>query len=255
MPAILDQALETMRARASTIMLLAVAIVLPLSVVVQVLQIQSVGLDSVGDPLSGIDGEGNIDSLLLVTAVLMSSLQVTLMAGALAPLVVEGDTGATAAELAGGLLRRMPAVLLGWMLVKGLEALGLLGLIVGALFMMFFCVLVTPVIVCERVNPFRAIGRSFHLVGRQFGRVVGVVTLTVVVDSALRLSIIGLPAVITAWTSWAVGPTVVAVLTVASDMFSASFVGLATAVLYLDVRVRSEHLDLQRRFEQHGVSW
>ena len=255
MPAILDHALATMRARASTVALLAVAIVLPLSVVVQVLQIQSVGLDSVGDPLSGFDGDGNVDTLLLVTAVLVSSLQVTLMAGALAPMVVDGDRDAAAAELAGRLLRRMPAVLLGWVLVKGLEALGLLGIIVGALVRMFFCVLVTPIIVCEKANPFRAIGRSFHLVGRQFGRVVGVVTLMVVVDSAPRLSIIGLPAVITAWTSWSVGPTVVAVLTVGSDMFSASFVGLATAALYLDVRVRAEHLDLQRRFEQHGVTW
>lgn len=255
MVGILDHAFDVMRSRRGPIALVAIAVVLPLSAVMLVLQIQSVGLDAVGDPFGGFDDGGRLDTTLAVTAVLVSSLQVTLMAGALTPLVERPGQAVTASELAGRLLRRLPSILAGWVLVKLLQLAGAFGLIVGAFFVMIFCSLVTPIIAAETANPVRAIGRSFRLVSKGFGRTIGVVVLMVVVDSMVRLSFIAVPTVVATWTTWSLGPTLVAVVSVVTELISASFVALATATLYVDLRVRVDQLHLQRRFEAAGVAW
>ena len=253
---ILDHAFELMRHHRTTVTLLAVAVLLPLSVVMLVLQIQLVGLDGAGDPLGGFDDDAGTNMTLVVTSILLSSLQVTLMAGAVTPLVT-GDAGVDprAALLAGRLLRRLPAVLAGWVLVKALEVVGAVGLLVGSAFMMVFCSLVTPVIVTMTANPIRAVGTSFRLVGKGFGRTVAVVVLMVVVDNSVRLSFVTVPGLVAGWTGWTLGSVAVGVLTVVGDLLSASFVALATAALFVDLRVRIDHLDLQRRFESAGVPW
>ena len=245
-----------MRLHLGTVALLAIAVVLPLSVVMLVLQIQSVGLDGIGDPLAGFDEDAGTDITLTVVGFLVGSLQVTLMAGAVAPLVT-GSAGSepSASLLAGRLLRRLPAVLAGWILVKFVEVIGLFGVGIGAAVVMVFSVLTTPVIVTLCANPFRALGLSFRLVGRAFGRTVGVVALMVVVDNLIRLSFIAVPAVLTAWSGWSAGALMVAVLSVVADLLSASFVALATVTHFQDLRVRVDDHDLERRFESIGVDW
>ncbi|MDG2112087.1 MAG: hypothetical protein P8N02_05680 [Actinomycetota bacterium] len=253
---ILDHGFELMRQHRTTVVLLAVAVVLPLSVVGLVLQIQFIGLDGLGDPFGGFDDDAGTNTTMAATSILLSSLQVTLMAGAVTPLVT-GTAGPDpgAAQLAGQLLRRLPAVLVGWVLVKALQAVGALGFLIGAAFMMVFCSLVTPVIMTLTANPFRAIGTSFRLVSKGFGRSIAVIVLMVVVDNSIRLSFVTVPGLVAAWTGWTLGSVAVAVLSVAGDLLSASFVALATASLFVDLRVRIDNVDLQRRFEAAGVSW
>ena len=253
---VLDHAFEVMRLHAGVVLAISVAAVLPLSIVMLVLQIQIVGLDGVGDPLAGFDEDGGSDFTLTLVALLISSLQVTLMAGALSPLVA-GDVGpdASAGLLAGKLLRRLPSVLAAWFIVKLMQVVGLVGLVVGAAFVMVFASLTTPALMTGSANPFRAIATSFRLVSKSFGRAVGVITLMIVVDTVIRLSFVSVPAIITAWTSWTLGEVAVATFAVVADLVSAAFVGAATATLFVDLRVRVDHYDLERRFERAGVPW
>ena len=253
---VLDHAFEVMRLHAGVVLTVSVVAVLPLSIMMLVLQIQTIGLDGVGDPLAGFDEDGGSNVTLTVAAVLVSSLQVTLMAGALTPLVAD-DVGpdVSASHLAGRLLRRLPSVLAAWVVVKLMQVVGLLGLMVGAAFVMVFTSLTTPAIMAGSPNPFRAIGTSFRLVSKAFGRAIGTISLMIVVDTAIRLSFVSVPAVITAWTRWTVGEVAAATFAVVADLVSAAFVGAATAPLFVDLRVRADHFDLERRFERAGVPW
>lgn len=107
----------------------------------------------------------------------------TLVAAALTPLVVGRFRGerCSAVELLTALLRRLPAVAVAWVLVKVMEVLGLVGVLVGSVAMMLFCTMVIPILINEKVGPFRAVGRSFRATAGQFGRVIAVAVLMLVV--------------------------------------------------------------------------
>ncbi len=257
-PGVLDAAFDLTRRNSRVVAVLAVVIVLPLSVAFMVLEIRTLGLDATGDLFGGLGEEQGspVEVWLPIAAILVGSLEVTLMAAALTPVALGTlDVVRPVGSSLGGVLRRLPAVLAGWLLVKLVEMAGLLGMVIGAAVLMVFCSLVTPILVTTTTNPFRALGESFRLVSGNFGRAVGVVSLMVVVDVSLQLSFVAVPSIVTSWTGWTLGAVAVAAIAVCSDLLSATFVGLATAVLYVDLRVRSDHLDLQRRFAALGVDW
>lgn len=137
--------------------------------------------------------------------------------------------------------RALPAVvataLAHLLILAGTVVLVVPGLLAVALFSV-----VAPVLAVEDVGPIAAMRRSAQLTGARFGAAVGLVLLVGAVDIALTFAITGLALVASPLPgSWVVD----AALEVLAGIVTGPFVAAASALLYLDLRVRSEGLDIE----------
>lgn len=199
------------------------------------------------------DVETGFGGNLFFLSVLLEGIALAFVTAAVARVVVGWYTGERLSfgALVGGALRRGWVLVIAWFLVHVVEAVFAIALLVPLIIPMTWYAVVSPVIACEGVGPWRALGRSFKLCKRRFGFVLGVCLLTATVDAALvgALTAAGslyleldLPA------GWVVNTGIGAAALLVTTPFVA---GVAT-LLYLDLRVRTEGLDIElaaaRRF-------
>lgn len=182
------------------------------------------------------------------------------------------DTGVRAALRAAA--RRLPALLAVRLLLVllGLAAAAVAGVVAGAVVaalgavgfvLVFFLLLVTaagavavftlfatvtPAIMLEHRGPLAALGRSVSLVRRRYwptlGRVLLVVLLVGLVSQAL--SLLALPTeLLPGGVAYVAASTLVGIVT-------APLLPIALALIYLDLRVRTEGLDLHAALDRPG---
>jgi len=148
---------------------------------------------------------------------------------------------------AGHLIRsaaaRLPALAAAWFLVHLAEALFAIALVVPALLPMIWFALVAPVIAVEGRGPIAALRRSFDLTKRSLSIVAGTCLLVAFIDLLLRASLAGI-ALVFVETDLAAGRAIVAVIALIVRLVTVPFVAGAAAMLYLDLRVRLEGLDI-----------
>jgi hypothetical protein len=254
-PDLLDGAFAIVKRRPRDVFILAVAFVVPVEVLSAVLLRDVVGTDLFGgitDP-SASSADGTADPFDGLDATLVTigfgAISLALLAGALAHMVrtwYEGEDVPAGALLL-HTLRRSPALLVGVVVVHALEAIGLLGLVIGAYFVMAFLHVVSPAIVAEDIGPFRAIGRSMRLTSGRLGASLTVPALVGLIGALVGFGFQILPELATllvpddwVWLVRAVGQTLAQLVVVP---FTAG-----VAVLYhLDLRIRSEAFDIERR--------
>ena len=101
-----------------------------------------------------------------------------------------------------------------------------------------------PVIVVERLGPIAAIRRSFHLMDKSRWRALGLYLLVAIISGILGLifSVVFLVSFVTEPTARTI---LQAVATIASSAISVPLIYGAFVILYYDLRVRKEALDLQ----------
>jgi hypothetical protein len=169
-----------------------------------------------------------LPSLLLATLL-------ALLAG-LGPLLVLGLLVAIAA-VAGS-----PPVVYGLLVLLGLVALVL------TIWFSTMLSLVTPVVVLENQGPARALARSWRLVNRSFWRVFGI-TLLAGIIVAIAGGILQLPfSVLGAVSGSGIGATIVIVIgAIAAGTVTRPITAGVTVLLYVDMRMRKEGLDLALR--------
>ena len=169
-----------------------------------------------------------LPSLLLATLLV-------LLAG-LGPLLVLGLLVAIAA-VAGS-----PPVVYGLLVLLGLVALVL------TIWFSTMLSLVTPVVVLENQGPARALARSWRLVNRSFWRVFGI-TLLAGIIVAIAGGILQLPfSVLGAVSGSGIGATIVIVIgAIAAGTVTRPITAGVTVLLYVDMRMRKEGLDLALR--------
>jgi hypothetical protein len=169
-----------------------------------------------------------LPSLLLATLL-------ALLAG-LGPLLVLGLLVAIAA-VAGS-----PPVVYGLLVLLGLAALVL------TIWFSTMLSLVTPVVVLESQGPARALARSWRLVNRSFWRVFGI-TLLAGIIVAIAGGILQLPfSVLGAVSGSGIGATIVIVIgAIAAGTVTRPITAGVTVLLYVDMRMRKEGLDLALR--------
>jgi hypothetical protein len=169
-----------------------------------------------------------LPSLLLATLLV-------LLAG-LGPLLILGLLAAIAA-LAGS-----PPVVYGLLVLLGLVALVL------TIWFSTMLSLVTPVVVLENQGPARALARSWRLVSRSFWRVFGI-TLLAGIIVAIAGGILQLPfSVLGAVSGTGIGATVIIVIgAIAAGTVTRPITAGVTVLLYVDMRMRKEGLDLALR--------
>ena len=152
--------------------------------------------------------------------------------------------GAVAERLRG----RWP-VLIGTALAVGLAvAVGLMLLVVPGVFAYVILVLAAPVVVMERSAAGAAIRRSAALTRGHRGRILGAVAVTTIsgvlagaVASALVGGLVG--------QTGSVGALLLTeFVSVVVGGLAAAWTGAVVAVLYIDIRIRTEHLDQALRY-------
>ena len=210
-------------------------------------------------------------------ALLLTFIVQAILAGLLAPIIARGVSGQqiSAADAWRATRPRLPSLLLATLLVllAGLGPLLILGLIVGIAFLagapaavyavlavlglvalvltIWFSTmlsLVTPVVVLENESPGRALARSWRLVTRSFWRVFGI-TLLAGIIVAIAGGILQLPfTFLGAVSGSGIVATVVLVIgAIAAGTVTRPITAGVTVLLYVDMRMRKEGLDLALR--------
>lgn len=174
-------------------------------------------------------------------------LALVFVAAALARLVSAWHVGhdlSLGALLRGSLTRAWP-LLASWVLVHALEAVSAIGLVLPLAVMTWFLV-TAPVIGAEGLGPIKAMRRSARLVGRRFWMVLGLALLSFLVERLFETAIGLLPTLLstllgTDGVGWVL-PAAVGILT---SLITMPVVAGITVLVYLDLRVRTEGLDLE----------
>jgi hypothetical protein len=133
-------------------------------------------------------------------------------------------------------------------LVHLLEAVSILGLGVLPLAVMTWFLVTAPVIGAERVGPIAAMRRSARLVSRRFWHVLGAALLGYLVELLFVYAIGLIPLVASLFIGTeGVAWVIPAAVGVATQLITMPFVASVTVLIYLDLRVRTEGLDLELR--------
>jgi hypothetical protein len=255
---LLDGSFAALRQRAQTIVVIVAGMLVPLSL------FQAwVGRDDLGgaslseildDPTlaqevsesSSVYDAGFFGSQLL-------GLLVTAVGGVAVSRVVGGwldgrDTSAL--DAASFTARRAGAVLAAFAVVHGLELIGFVLLVLPGLAVIVLSSLTSPVLALEELGPVASMRRSWELVRRRPGPVIGIIVLVGMVDYGVSQAIGTLPAGVALF----VGPDrawpLVAVANLATSIILVPVTGAAMCLMYLDIRFRTEGLDLHRRIGQ-----
>jgi hypothetical protein len=236
---LLDGSFALMRRNARTVVVLVAVVVIPPQLAAALLQRGRLG-----------GGDFGTDGFVLllggsVAGALLASLGLPFLAAGLTHVAVAERRGITLPV--GQVLRRTFsrtwALVASWVLVRLMYAVGSC-MVVGPLVLMPFCLVIAPAIAAERLGPLAGIGRSFTLGMRTFGASMGFAYGSGLVALLLSAALSGLPAAF-AQGGGELGWLLSSVATLASSALLLPFVAGATALFYVEQRVRSEGLDLE----------
>ena len=179
-----------------------------------------------------------------------SMLALVVVAAAIARLVSAWYVGndLTTAQLLRGTVPIAWALLASCFLVHVLEAVSILGLGVLPLAVMTWFLVTAPVIGAERIGPIAAMRRSARLVSRRFWNVLGAALLAFLVETLFVYAISLVPWVASLFLGTeGVAWVIPAAAGLVSQLITMPFVASVTVLIYLDLRVRTEGLDLELR--------
>ncbi|MEQ8717064.1 MAG: hypothetical protein RIE08_05585 [Acidimicrobiales bacterium] len=248
---VLDTAFDLIRARPKTFAAIAIVFVVPGQLLIAWYSRDLLGgstlVDLFEDPDS-VDDSGGSTALVMV-ALLVDSIVLPFVAAAVAHVVVwwhdPGRCGAASAL--GATFRRSWPLFAGWFVAHVLQAAGILAVWVGVPVMMAFTAVVAPAIAVERIGPLKAVGRSFRLVSSRFfptlWRVLAVATVATVLGWVLPV----LPVAVGLFVGFDVGWIISAIAGIITSLLTTSFVAATAVVMYFDLRIRREGMDVEMR--------
>ncbi len=249
---LLDGAFAALRQRPQQIVAIVAGLVVPLGLF-EAWAVRSAVLDA-----GGVGGSAfpllvgvNVFSSTYAVASLLSLL-VTAVAGVAVSHVVGGWlTGRDHTALGALALtaRRSPTILAAFVVIHALEAIGFVLLVVPGVIVVVASSLTSPVIAVEGLGPIAAIRRSWSLVRRRAGSVLGVILLLGLVQLGVAGAISNVPGLAQSFLS----PNQVWALVAATNLLASLILvpvnAAAMCLTYLDIRFRTEGLDLQRRID------
>lgn len=205
-------------------------------------------LPNISDPetAEAIEDEGGgMGEILLY--LIGEGLALVLVAAAIAYMLGAWSAGrdVSAGELVGMVLRRSWALVASFFLVHLIESAGLLAMFIGTLFLMPLFVAVAPIIGAEGAGPLRAISRSARLTGARYWPTLGISLLIGVIAFGLNFVLslwVVLPVELMGWDlAWPLA----GLANILAAVVTTPFVAAATVLLYVDLRMQVEGLDLQ----------
>jgi hypothetical protein len=140
---------------------------------------------------------------------------------------------------------RLPSLLLAWLVAHVAIAGGAFTLLgIGGFVLMALFIVVVPIVVIEGSGAFAALSRSTSLTGRRFWPVLGFGLLSALVGVLFGQVLSAIPQLAVLVLPDGVDWLAIAVSGIISQVVTATVVGAATALLYLDLRIRREGLDV-----------
>jgi hypothetical protein len=255
---VLDGAFQVIKARPRVIIGISAMFVLPVGILVAIADFGALGGDIVAtltDPDTFEQGNstGGADIGFTIVAGLVTSAMVTLMAPPIARVVEAWYLGRelTAWAAVRSLGWSWLSVLVAFVAVHVIEALGSVALVLPGLAAMALLLPVAPVIALERIGPFAAIKRSISLSKRRFWSILWIALLSGLVATTLSLMLPLLPLAIVSVVGFGGEQYVVGAATIAASLLVLPFVAGAAVMAYFDLRVRTEGLDIQSSIGQH----
>jgi hypothetical protein len=253
---VLDGSIAVIKVAPRTILAISAAVVVPLELLTSWLQRETLSDSGLSGALSAASSTSSplVDVTFTTVALfVVSGVVLSVVAGAIAYAMSAwyADRNTTAGKALHASVGRLPALGLAWLLVHAIEAVGLIGLFIGAIFLMPLFVVVAPAIVVEGLGPWRGVRRSMKLTQSRYGAVLGVALLVGIVDLVLTVALTGIGLVFELF-DW--GWIVTAVCSAGSSLITVPFVAGAATLLYFDLRVRSEGLDLELSVAAHFSS-
>lgn len=245
-----DGAFALLRARPRQLMTIAVVFVIPPQLGVALLQRQALSgislRDLISDPTTA-DTSSNNSTWLVLAAFLLSSLSLPFVAAAVARVVVADRTGIEvstkeAIALAG---RRWWALLASWTMVHLAYVPGLFCFFIPIVLLMGVFIVVAPAVVMEQLGPWHALKRSWTLCKRRYGACLGVGILSGGTIYLLELSLSAVPSLLAVFTLGRWGWLLDAAAGTATALVTTPLIATCTVLLYIDLRVRTEGLDME----------
>ena len=248
---ILDGGFAILRRAPATILGITAAFVVPVHAVGAWLGRGEEGLDvdavlEQSDTTLSLGAAGVSDSAAAVLQV-GPMIALVFVAAAIARLVSAWQVGHDlgTGELVRITLGRSWALLASWVLVHLLELVAVLGIVLPLAVMTWFLV-TAPVIGAEGLGPVAAMRRSARLASRRFWMVLGLALLGFLVEQLFESAIGMVPILVSAVVGtegalWVL-PGVAGILT---SLVTVPVVAGITVLIYLDLRVRTEGLDLE----------
>ena len=249
---VLDGAFAILKARPRKIFGFAAAFVVPIQLAAAYLQRNSAeaGFEvwfSEDPTVTAETSSDGGDVLTMILLLIVPSIALVCVAAGLAHLVSAWSVGrdATGREMFGVVGRRSWALLATFVVVHLAELVGAIGCYVGAAFVMALFVPVAPIIGAEKAGAGEALGRSFRLVKARYWPVLGTALLMGIVATLLGYALSSLPQGIATGIGMEDGWPLFALGGIVSQVVTTPFVAAATVLLYLDLRVRTEGLDIE----------
>lgn len=250
---VLDGSIALIKAAPRLVFTITAAFVVPLELVAAWVQRDSLAEAGLFDTISTAASSSSADLDIGVPSVVLivaSGMLLALVTGAIAHLLTSwyADRTASARDAISASLRRSPALLGAWIAVHVVEAVAALFLVVPALFVMPLFLVVSPAIAVEGLSARRGIQRSWQLTRVRYGSALGIALLVALVSSLLGLALSGLGL---AFSFLSFAWVIEAVCRSASALVTVPFVAGAATLTYLDLRIRTEGLDLELDIAEH----
>jgi hypothetical protein len=251
---ILDGGIAVIKAAPRSVFVIAATFVLPLELVSAWVQRDSLADRGLAGALSAAtSSSGSSDSGITWASILLiiaSGLVLSLVTGAIAHLMSSwyADRAPTVAEAIKASLRRGPALIGAWFIVHLAEGAAALALVIPALFVMPLFLVAAPAIVIEGLGPWAGVKRSWRLTRVRYGAILGAGILIAIVSTVLTVALSGLSL---AFSFFSFGWIIDVICRGASSLVTEPFVAAAATLVYLDLRVRAEGLDLELGIAEH----
>jgi hypothetical protein len=250
---LLDGGFRLLRSRPGTVLALSALFVVPGQVFAGVANrasIEDLGAVLGGSAVlsAGASSDG-YDLLLLLLSALVRSLGLLYLGVALTFVVIAGQAGTRmgASEAAVAALKRSGPVLGAWPLLALASLVSYVACVLPLGVWLTFTAVVAPVVAAERAGPIRAIGRSFRLVAKRFWAALGVVLLSTLVAGVLDSVLLIVPQGIAVALPSPYGWVLAMVASAAVSTVTTGPLVLSCVLLYVDLRVRVDGLDLRQR--------
>ncbi len=250
---ILDGGFAIMKRAPATVVGLTAVFVVPVQALGAWLNRGAEGLD-LGEAFSQSDTSFQLSDSGAVSGAAWAVLQVgpmialVFVAAAMARLVSAWHVGhdLTLRELLRGSVTRAWPLLAAWTMVHLLELVSVLGLGILPLAVMTWFLVTAPIIGAEGIGPVAAMRRSARLVNRRFWMVLGLALLSVLVELLFETALSVLPTLLTSLLGTdGIAWVLTGALMIFTQLVTIPVVAGITVLIYLDLRVRTEGLDLE----------
>lgn len=252
---VLDGAFAILKAAPATIIAFTAVFAVPVHLLGAWLQRDLLGggsiLEVFGDgdqSLTAVDSGGLSSTWAQMVLLFGPSLALVFVAAAIVRLVGAWHTGhdLSLRELLVGSLPLAWPLLASWALVHLAEGVGMLACGFPGLAVMTWFLVTAPVVGAERLGPVQAMRRSARLVSRRFWPVMGLVLLAGIVAALFGYALGLVPTVLSLLVGtdghWWLLTAAAGVLT---SIVTMPIVAATTVLIYLDLRVRTEGLDIE----------